>query len=783
MPESRTTAPSRGATAWRRLTRRFTPSDAAWNGAAVGASIVTLCLMFFFAHELTAGAWAAITIAVVVTLGTLLGIACGLLAAGVSTALARVPRMSLGVLTGCIVVLSTLVFGRRNQQVVAVLVAGSLIPTMLLGAGVWSLVAQRRPGAHPTRTGRVAAVISCVVGVLALVAGVAWYRWPGPHVPPAFNAAYRSGAPIESIDAPDPSARGPYRVQVTTYGSGTDRYRPEFGAKVGLRTSPVDGRFLLTSWRGLTGWLRSLFWGFGPGNLPLNGRVWYPDGPGPFPLVLIVHGNHHMMDFSDPGYEYLGELFASRGIIFVSIGENFLNMSWTDIRMFGIRGLVDEEAARGWILLKNLELFRTWNATPGTPFSGKVDMDRIGLIGHSRGGEAAVVAAELNNMPCYPEDARQRFDFHFHIRSVIAIAPSDGIYAPAGHEATVDSVDYLTIQGGYDGDVTPFAGIRQYNRIALSHDGFHFKSAVYVDRANHGQFNSTWGRADRSGFPDKGLLNLSSILPMEAQQQIAKVFVGGFLEATLRERNEYLPLFRDARTGRQWLPETIYLTRYSDTDTRMIANFEEDPNPQTATDAHASIAAEGLSVWREGRVALKYGDANTHAAYLGWERAPDAPAPIYSVTFGREWQQPGAGASLVCSLADIRLSFAGALGTSPRSPADRDRPSSATPLNLTIALRDRAGHEALVPLDRFSLLQPQLEYYPLKSRYFKSSDGLPYEPTFQRFEFPLTAFTDANPLLDTAALQSLSFRFDRSPAGVIEMDNIGFREPRMPSHQ
>ena len=46
---------------------------------------------------------------------------------------------------------------------------------------------------------------------------------------------------------------------------------------------------------------------------------------GLFPLVLIVHGNHLMNDYSDPGYEYLGKLLASKGYIFVSVDENFLN--------------------------------------------------------------------------------------------------------------------------------------------------------------------------------------------------------------------------------------------------------------------------------------------------------------------------------------------------------------------------------------------------------------------------------------------------------------------------
>ena len=59
--------------------------------------------------------------------------------------------------------------------------------------------------------------------------------------------------------------------------------------------------------------------------------------------MLIVHGNHNMKEFSDPGYGYLGELLASRGFILVSVDENFLNGN--------IRG---ENDARGWMLLQHL---------------------------------------------------------------------------------------------------------------------------------------------------------------------------------------------------------------------------------------------------------------------------------------------------------------------------------------------------------------------------------------------------------------------------------------------
>ncbi|MDZ7646020.1 MAG: hypothetical protein U5K54_01920 [Cytophagales bacterium] len=61
--------------------------------------------------------------------------------------------------------------------------------------------------------------------------------------------------------------------------------------------------------------------GIGVNQFPSNGRVWYSEGEGVFPLVLVVHGNHGMEEYSDPGYAYLGELLASRGFIVVFVDE------------------------------------------------------------------------------------------------------------------------------------------------------------------------------------------------------------------------------------------------------------------------------------------------------------------------------------------------------------------------------------------------------------------------------------------------------------------------------
>ena len=64
-----------------------------------------------------------------------------------------------------------------------------------------------------------------------------------------------------------------------------------------------------------------------------------------------------MRDFSDPGYDWLGELLGSRGYILASVDMNFINGS--------IRG---ENDGRGWLLPKHLQAWQRFNEDPDGPF-------------------------------------------------------------------------------------------------------------------------------------------------------------------------------------------------------------------------------------------------------------------------------------------------------------------------------------------------------------------------------------------------------------------------------
>src|SRR5699024_6877687 len=118
---------------------------------------------------------------------------------------------------------------------------------------------------------------------------------------------YPSNTTLEIKDTiSNPAEVGSYETEFFAYGSGSDKHRDVFGSDVAEETLAVDASHFLTDWSDE----REAFWDFDPTNFPLNGRVWMPKGEGDFPLILMVHGNHTMENFSTDGYDYLGELLA-----------------------------------------------------------------------------------------------------------------------------------------------------------------------------------------------------------------------------------------------------------------------------------------------------------------------------------------------------------------------------------------------------------------------------------------------------------------------------------------
>jgi len=598
------------------------------------------------------------------------------------------------------------------------------------------------------------------------------------------------------LDAPDPGRPGSHGIRTLYYGSGTDRRRAEYRDSVTLRTPSVDASRLVDLGRSAKE--RNGYWGFTPKEFPLNGRVWYPDGAGPFPLVLVVHGNHGMKDFSDPGYAYLGRLLASRGYIVVSVDENFVNG--------GIRG---ENDARGWLLLKHLQLWRRWNGEEGNPFRGLVDLGRIALIGHSRGGEAVADAAAFNHLSRYPDDASLTFDFGFDIRGVISIAPVDGQYLPTGRKVVMRNVSYLVFHGSHDGDVTSFHGLRIYDRLRFTDGRFHFKAAVYVYRANHGQWNTVWDGHDNG--PRSGrILDLRPLLRPEEQRRFAEVYVSAFLDTVLGGDKRYLPMFRDHRVIGGWLPKTMYVTRFETSAFRPLADFEEDIDVTSGSAPGVRIEGDSLSTWKEGRLTLRSRNRSStsasqenQAVWLGWnnriagaDSTRRGPPAAYAIRVPGEltarWHVDGSTALEFLLAPTPRMPAPrkdpeadsvedhrgrGDRAGRPRSGRGRDRrggDGKKPPVDLTVEAEDAAGHTARVDLRRYGAIRRPLETHVLRRRDMeKRRFEHPWELVLQTYSIPLDDFARANPDFDPTALRAVRFVFDRAVAGEVVVDEIG----------
>ncbi|MEM7584515.1 MAG: hypothetical protein AAF560_14090 [Acidobacteriota bacterium] len=217
----------------------------------------------------------------------------------------------------------------------------------------------------------------------------------------------------------------------------------------------------------------------------LGSRVYHPvddDGfllPGPLPLALMVPGNSY--EYTD--YENLMTHLASQGIVTVSMMTSSTASSGlrADVLICGLRNL-----------------FQEWNMSALN--------EQVAFLGHSRGGEAAVMAANrhgelvLAGEP-YAEDVE--------IRAVVAIAPSANCadHSSACYSKNVSGYTYaharledeaarslLVIQGSRDGDV-PADGFRIYEDASREGPGPLLddmtKSMVWIYSVMHGSWTST----------------------------------------------------------------------------------------------------------------------------------------------------------------------------------------------------------------------------------------------------------------------------------------------------
>lgn len=218
---------------------------------------------------------------------------------------------------------------------------------------------------------------------------------------------------------------------------------------------------------------------------------------GPFPLVLAMHGNHgNCRNPGDPeddfcststdhecafpgqltapnaeGYDYFLDTLAAQGYVTVSISGNAMNCR------------DDFIIERAQLVVEHLRRWSDWQGGAGELgglFAGHLDLDRVGLVGHSRGGDA------VSNVPGILASAPIP---GLQVVSVFAVAPTDY------HDVLVRDTNLAVLLPACDGDVSNLMGHRHYDRSVGYDDGVEQAQVLYVG-ANHNFFNTEWRQSE-----------------------------------------------------------------------------------------------------------------------------------------------------------------------------------------------------------------------------------------------------------------------------------------------
>jgi hypothetical protein len=192
-------------------------------------------------------------------------------------------------------------------------------------------------------------------------------------------------------------------------------------------------------------------------------------GLGPVPIVFMIHGQHSDRVANYHGYKYFQQQLARAGIVAVSVDEN------EAYPRSGPSNIVE----RAQLLIASISYFQGLDTGGDPVFGNKLDFARVGLMGHSRGGEAVLVVPET------PLPAGVT------ILGVIAVDPT----LWGAFSGTPRGYAYMTILPAANGDVVTNDGARFYDRA----DSNPFRCQLYVDHANHNNFNTEWTNDDAGG--------------------------------------------------------------------------------------------------------------------------------------------------------------------------------------------------------------------------------------------------------------------------------------------
>jgi hypothetical protein len=419
-------------------------------------------------------------------------------------------------------------------------------------------------------------------------------------VPPARAAVI---APPVTTVLPDPGDPGPLAVTMTSYDDGATAFTPP---------------------------------GFGHA-VEVTARVYYPTGlpGGPYPFVVLLHGRHstcyqgstEFLEWpctggrqpipSYQGYDYLGTNLASHGYVVASISANGINAFDNNAGDLGAQ-------ARGQLIQHHLDKWQVFTTTGGPPFGtqfvGEVDLDKIGTMGHSRGGEGVVRHFLINAAAGSP----------YGIKAVLPLAPVDF------SRPVINGVPLDVILPYCDGDVNDLQGVHFYDDARYNVPGDTApKHTLLAMGANHNFFNTIWtpggwpaGAIDDWVFsggndPQCGTQAGSQRLTAAEQRAVGLAYMAGFFRLYLGGETDLAPYFDGSNTQ----PASVGTAD-------LHAAYHAPDTPASRRDVNRFLAAASLTTNQLGGAVSQTG--LTPHNLCGGEN----PQPAQCITSASTTQQP-----------------------------------------------------------------------------------------------------------------------------------------------
>lgn len=515
-----------------------------------------------------------------------------------------------------------------------------------------------------------------------------------------------------------------------------------------------------------------------PAKVEIKAKVYAPQTiTGRAPLVILQHGRHgtcatddtQLLEWPCPaavpeipsyqGYDALGQNLASHGMVVVSISANGINAN---------DGYLDDggASARAQLILEHLGRWKAWDASAtGSPFGdrfvGHIDLDRVGLMGHSRGGEGIAAAVQLN----------QRIGSPYGIKAALALAPVDF------GRRVIGGVNLGVILPYCDGDVSDLQGANYYDdgRYASPGDTTSKMTALLYG-ANHNFFNTVWttgpGSGDDTDFlgaptqrttpaPDPCKAGGAARLTAAEQEQAGATLMAGFF----RRHLEPEPGLQRFVTGTAPFPASTGSARwsiaYQAPDRLDVATW--------ATPASARVNERDQLIDVRGPVSglvcnpkLQDGfgrPADVDVVTTACPSADPAAAVNDTGVLDVGWVRTGSAVRQIISPEGVDVS--GYDGLRMRVAVDGDARNAARPnQDFSVVLEDFDGARASVAASTGTNGLRRLDA------------GIVQHALLNGLRLPLSSFST----IDLTRVKAVELRFDRTDAGRVSIADLAFTQ-------